>query len=543
MKPIPKLLVTIILSFVLMQSCTESDTPTSINTDVLTLTTTSPSSIATNTAACGGNVITDGGVLVTARGVVWSTMPNPTIALATKTIDGTGTGVFTSMLSGLNPSTTYYVKAYATNSTGTSYGNELSFSTTLTDVLTLTTTLPSSIATTTASCGGTIITDGGTLVTARGVVWSTMPNPTIALTTKTTNGTGTGMFTSVLSGLNPSTTYYVKAYATNSTGTSYGNELSFSTTLTNVLTLTTTSPSSIATTTAACGGNVITDGGTLVTARGVVWSTMPNPTIALATKTTNGTGTGVFTSVLSGLNPSTTYYVKAYATNSTGTSYGNELSFATLQNSSSTVTDIDGNTYPLVTICTQVWTTKNLAVTAYSDGTVIPQVTDPTAWANLTTGAWCYYNSDATNNATYGKLYNWYAAVGIYDAASLGNPTLRKKLAPTGWHVPTDAEWTTLMTCLGGYAVAGGKMKETGTAHWLSPNTDATNSSGFTGLPGGYSYSDGTFNLIGGGGFWWNSSENDTAYASFRALNNNIGFASWGNFSKNYGVSVRCLRN
>lgn len=96
-----------------------------------------------------------------------------------------------------------------------------------------------------------------------------------------------------------------------------------------------------------------------------------------------------------------------------------------------------------VTICKQVWATKNLDVTTYMDGTPIPQVTDPTAWANLTTGAWCYYNNLAASNATYGKLYNWYAVAGIYDAASLANPTLRKKLAPTGWHIPTDAEWTT----------------------------------------------------------------------------------------------------
>jgi uncharacterized protein (TIGR02145 family) len=270
---------------------------------------------------------------------------------------------------------------------------------------------------------------------------------------------------------------------------------------------------------------------------------MPNPTIALATKTTNGTGTGMFTSVLSGLNPSTTYYVKAYATNSTGTSYGNELSFATLQSSSTTVTDVDGNTYPLVTICTQVWTTKNLAVTAYSDGTVIPQVTDPTAWTNLTTGAWCYYNSDATNNATYGKLYNWYAAVGIYDAASLANPTLRKKLAPTGWHVPTDAEWTTLTTCLGGESVAGGKMKETGTAHWTSPNTYATNESGFTGLPGGFRYGNGAFTGIGTYGFWWSSSEYGTTYAWYRYLYYTYGSAFSNSFNKTYGFSVRCLRD
>ena len=312
---------------------------------------------------------------------------------------------------------------------------------------------------------------------------------------------------------------------------------------TGVLTLTTTLPSSIATTTASCGGTIITDGGTIVTARGIVWSTMPNPTIALATKTTNGTGTGVFTSLLSDLTPSTTYYVKAYATNSTGTTYGNELSFATLQNSSTTVTDVDGNTYPTVTICTQVWTTKNLDVTAYSDGTVIPQVTDPTAWANLTTGAWCYYNNSSSNGATYGKLYNWYAVAGIYDASSLSNPTLRKKLAPMGWHVPTDTEWTILITCLGGEPVAGGKMKETGTAHWNSPNQDATNSSGFTGLPGGYRDSNGAFSNVGGNGGWWSSSENDTTGAWLRYLYYGGGNANRADYNKAYGFSVRCLRD
>ena len=212
--------------------------------------------------------------------------------------------------------------------------------------------------------------------------------------------------------------------------------------------------------------------------------------------------------------------------------------------------DIDSITFkrpvvniPQVTICNQVWATKNLDVTTYSDGTVIPQVTDPTAWTNLTTGAWCYYNNDAANNATYGKLYNWYAAVGIYDAASLANATLRKKLAPTGWHVPTDAEWTTLTTCLGGESVAGGKMKETGTAHWLSPNTDATNSSGFKGLPGGFRYFNGTLEYIGLNGSWWSSSEYITTLAWGRYLGFSTSSASKGNFNKYFGFSVRCLRD
>ena len=196
-----------------------------------------------------------------------------------------------------------------------------------------------------------------------------------------------------------------------------------------------------------------------------------------------------------------------------------------------------------VTICTQVWATRNLDVTTYSDGTVIPQVTDPTAWANLTTGAWCYYNNDAANNAVYGKLYNWYAAAGIYDAASLANPALRKKLAPTGWHVPTDAEWTTLTTCLGGETIAGGKMKETGTAHWQSPNQDATNSSGFTGLPGGFRLNNGSFYYIGYNGYWWSSSEFNTTNAWNRYLNYFYGTANSNNNYKKYGFSLRCLRD
>jgi uncharacterized protein (TIGR02145 family) len=198
---------------------------------------------------------------------------------------------------------------------------------------------------------------------------------------------------------------------------------------------------------------------------------------------------------------------------------------------------------PSVTIGTQIWTNKNLDVTTYRDGTPIPQVTDPTAWAALTTGAWCYYNNDPAIGAVYGKLYNWYAVAGIYDAASLNDTTLRKQLAPIGWHVPSDAEWTTLTTFLGGNNIAGGKMKETGTAHWNSPNTDATNSSGFTGLPGGYRNGNGAFGSIGNDGFWWSSSESLTSYAWYRYLYYNFSNATRTNYSKTYGFSVRCLRD
>jgi uncharacterized protein (TIGR02145 family) len=195
---------------------------------------------------------------------------------------------------------------------------------------------------------------------------------------------------------------------------------------------------------------------------------------------------------------------------------------------------------PQVTIGAQVWATKNLDVSTYSDGTSIPQVTDQTAWANLTTGAWCYYSNTTANGTTYGKLYNWYAVAGIYDASSFSDSSLRKNLAPAGYHIPTDAEWILLTNYLGGMNVAAGKMKEVGTTHWASPNT-ATNSSGFTALPGGYRTN--SFNLFSTNGFWWTSTENTPtlAWGRFMDYSNNIENAS--PFIKKNGCSVRCLRD
>jgi hypothetical protein len=289
-----------------------------------TVTTTAASSILAVTASSGGNVTADGGGTVTARGVCWSTSSNPTIANS-KTIDGSGTGSFSSSLTGLSPSTTYYIRAYATNGAGTAYGNQVSFATI--NYPTVTTTSISAITQTTASSGGNVTSDGGTGVTARGVCWNTSPNPTTA-NSKTTDGSGTGSFTSSLSGLSSGTTYYVRAYATSNAGTSYGTELSFTTTTVVVPTITTTSISNITGTTASGGGNVTSDGGASVTARGVCWSTSTNPTTANS-KTTDGTGTGSFTSSLTGLTRDVTYYVRAYATNSAGTAYGNQVSFTT----------------------------------------------------------------------------------------------------------------------------------------------------------------------------------------------------------------------
>ena len=199
------------------------------------------------------------------------------------------------------------------------------------------------------------------------------------------------------------------------------------------------------------------------------------------------------------------------------------------------ITDAEGNTYKTVTIGTQTWMAENLKVTKYNDGTVIPNITDNTQWSQLSTGAWSYYNNDVTNNAKYGKLYNWYAVSKI----SNGN----KNVCPTSWHVPTDAEWTVLTDYLGGAGIAGGKMKEVGTTNWNSPNTEATNISLFTGLPGGDRSSNGSYRAIGNYGYWWSSTELSTGSAWFRSLSSSTGYAYRVSSYEFFGFSVRCLRD
>jgi len=200
-----------------------------------------------------------------------------------------------------------------------------------------------------------------------------------------------------------------------------------------------------------------------------------------------------------------------------------------------TITDVDGNVYHYVVIGTQTWMGENLKTTKYNDGTSIPLVSDYSAWNLLTTPGYCWYNNDVSNKNTYGALYNWYAV-------NTG------KLAPSGWHVPTDAEWTTLTIYLGGETVAGGQMKSTGTIElgtglWYRPNTDATNKSGFTAVPAGYRDYLGTFNRIGMTGEWWSSSEDDTGYAWSRYLEYDYSDVTRGATGKNRGFSVRCVRN
>jgi uncharacterized protein (TIGR02145 family) len=490
-----------------------------------TLTTAAITSITLNSAVSGGNITADGGATVTARGVCWGITANPTVT-GSKTTDGAGTGAFTSNITGLTSGTTYHVRAYSTNSAGTAYGNDLTFAAGTIQLPTVTTAAITSITLTSAVSGGNVTNDGGGAVTAKGVCWATTAGPTTA-GSKTTDGTGTGAFTSNITGLTAGTTYFVRAYATNSAGTSYGNEISFVASMVSVPTLTTSVITSISQTSAVSGGSITSDGGGAVTTSGICWATTINPTISNF-KTTDGTVTGTFASTLTGLTSGgTTYYVRAYATNSSGTAYGNQLSFNT------DLGDLDGNSYNIVTIGTQVWMAENLKTTKYNDGTAIPNITDNTAWSTNTTGAYCNYSNTLANSDMYGKLYNWYLVAS----------TNSKKVCPTGWHVPTDAEWTTLTTYLGGASVAGGKLKETTTTHWSSPNTGATNETGFTALPGGYRDVSGTFGLIGIYGFWWSSTISGTTYGLYRYMINSNGSISGGDNNQHAGSSVRCLKD
>lgn len=289
------------------------------------LSTTSVSNITANTATSGGNITSDGGSEITARGVCWNTSVNPTIS-DSKSTDGSGSGQYVSNLTGLSSTETYHVRAYATNAVGTAYGSEVTI-TTVASIPTVSTTAISAITPSSAVCGGNITFDGGATITERGVCWSTGSNPTID-NNKTIDGAGAGDFSSSIRGLIPGNRYYVRAYATNSSGTSYGMAMSFDAPQITKPTITTTIITNITQNEATSGGVILDDITAMVTNRGVCWSTNQNPTI-FNSKTDDGNGTGAFRSSLISLSGNTTYYVRAYATNSLGTVYGNEFIFKT----------------------------------------------------------------------------------------------------------------------------------------------------------------------------------------------------------------------
>lgn len=296
---------------------------------------------------------------------------------------GSGTGSFSGTATGLIPNTTYYVRSYATNIAGTGYGNQQAFSNSQTSNTSsiVTTISVTEITPTFANINAAVVNQGGGLVTERGIVWNTSGNPTLN-NNRVTSGSGTGSYSVNLSGLSFGTAYFVRAYAINNYGIAYGAELTF-TTLFGLATITTNNVYTQSTS-ASSGGNITDAGGSTINARGVAWGTSSGPTIS-GNKTNDGAGTGYFVSYISGLIPSTIYYVRAYVTNTSGTAYGNEYTIST-KTPSITITDIDGNTYNTVQIGNQVWMSENLKTTRYRQGSPIPYVVGNSEWGILQPG-------------------------------------------------------------------------------------------------------------------------------------------------------------
>ena len=599
--------------------------------EIPSVTTAEITSITNTSAQSGGNVTSDGGSSVTTRGVCWDTSPNPLVSLATKTTDGTGTGAFTSAVTGLSAGTTYYIRAYATNITGTAYGNEISFTTNNSDgisdvdgnyynIVTIGSQIwmAENLKTTKYNDGILIpyVTDN--------ITWGNLTTPAYCwykndINNKSIYGALYNWYTVSTNKLCPMgwrvptdeewttlTTYLGGETAAGgklkeqgpahwlSPNTGATNESGFTAlpggdrsdklgsgvffaingftgrwwsstiyNLTNIWirhidyngatvyrsnitrehgisircikdyfapTVTTSEITLITQTSAQSGGTVTSEGGSPNTARGVCWSTSPNPTVDLATKTSDGTGTGAFTSSVTGLSSGTTYYLRAYATNNFGTAYGNEISFKTYN--SDGISDVEGNYYNIVTIGSQIWMAENLRTTKYRNGEAILTGLSDTEWGNATSGAYAIYDNNNSNNIIYGKLYNWYA---VND---------NRNLCPTGWNVPTDIDLTVLSDYLGGIGIAGGKLKEAGYSHWLSPNSGATNESGFMALPAGErSGDDGGYYELTKFAWFWSSTYYSPGWAIARGLGYNYSHMSEGRSGSKNGHSVRCLKD
>ncbi len=464
-------------------------------------------------------------------------------------------GAFTGNLLGLSENTSYFVRAFAQNNIGVYYGEQLSFTTLINGLPTVTTTVINIFDATSAVVGGDITDEGENWVSDGGVYYGTSANPELT-GTKLKISSGAGEYSATISDLTSETMYYVKAYATNSDGTSYGSEETFTTSVTGLKpTVTTNTVIDIITTSATVGGNVINDGGDAVSERGIYYSTTANAETT-GTKLQIGSGTGTFSTSLVGLVSGTEYYIKAYAINSIGTSHGDELTFET-DFGGSQISDIDGNIYNTVKIGDQWWMQENLKVTHYPDGTAIPLVESTLTWDVLDTldKAYCYYDNSTSNRDIYGALYTWGAAMNDEESSN-ANPSGVQGVCPTGWHLPSDDEWKELEMYLGissadidnmGYRGTNEGSKLAGnSALWndgVLEDDAAFGTSGFLALPSGYRNPSGNFGEMGSYIFLWSSTSYSGATSWRRGLFYEKSLVDREVSYKMDGFPVRCVKD
>lgn len=612
MKLMSRMLIIIVI-LMLNYSCEKKPTVPVITTNPVT-------NISTTTAVTGGEINDDGGAAIISKGVCWNTSDNPTIDNNKLTENSTATD-FTINLSSLSPNTLYYIRAFATNSAGTNYGESVSFKTlgdkpvsqanTVSNITTNSATLKGSVnpnlLLTNVSFEWGISNNYGNTVSVSGspFIGSTSYEVTIDLTglspgttyhfrikatndlgiaysedmqfktlgqipttlvlaatnlqirTATLNGSvnpnylpSTVSFewgtttsygntiipsestisgnTSVnvianLTGLDPGITYHFRIKASNELGTSYGNDMTFKTLgdlpaviLPNASGITLNS----ATLTSAVNPNY------LPTTVAFEWGTSTSYDRTSTNQNIgNGNASVNVTEVLSGLVPATTYHYRIRATNELGTTYSEDLTCTTFA-----LVDADNNYYHSINIGTQKWMKENLKTTKFNDNTDIPNVTDNTVWSNLTTPAYCLYNNEIMNKANYGIMYNWFVVE-------------TGKLCPLGWHIPDNSEWNTLINYLGGSDIAGGKLKEINNTNWQIPNTEATDESGFTGLPGGNRDLLGPFYNLEQRGYWWSMTPASSTNAWYIHLAYNTSQAILIDYGKRMGFSVRCIKD
>jgi uncharacterized protein (TIGR02145 family) len=347
-----------------------------------------------------------------------------------------------------------------------------------------------------------------------------------------------------LTGLEDATTYHFRIKASNAVDITYSEDMTF-TPVYAIISLTTTNITNVTANSVTSGGNITNDGGAPVLQRGVCWSTSTNPTLD-DNFTQDGTGSGSYTSDLTGLTGNSHYYVRAYASNTFGTFYGNELMFFAFT-CGTLLSDIEDNKYRTVLIGNQCWMKENLKTTAYNNASPIPHVPDASGWSNLTSGAYVWFDNDTIWKDKYGALYNWFATV---------DPN---NLCPIGWHVPGHDELTALTTFIGGTSSPTGKKLKScrqvnsplggicnTTIHprWNEHITEyGTNETGFSSLPGGFRSINGTFDNIDNYGHWWSSTVHSSTNSWGRTMGYSYGYVAVNNYIKQNGFSIRCLRD